>query len=72
MLETDVYRGIQFDGTSWHMKLLNKVGGPPLDKETAEKFLEWWNDGGLQFTLDGFCDIVDKAFDEKERANGNK
>ena len=72
MLETDVYRGIQFDGINWYMKILDKVGGPPLDKETAEKYLEWWNAGGLQFTLDRFCDIVDKAFDEKERANGNK
>ena len=72
MLETEVERKIQFDGTNWHIWVLNKKIGPPRTKTEAASHLKWLNEGALQAMLDVVADIIEKAFDEKEQRNGNK
>jgi hypothetical protein len=72
MLETEVSRGIEFDGTNWYVKVLGKKVGSGMNKDHADIVLWWINAGGLQGLLDVVTDIIEKAFDEKERKNGNK
>ena len=72
MLETEVDRKIQFDGSNWHVWVLNKKIGPPRTKTEAASHLKWLNDGALQDLLDVVTDIIEKAFTEKEIANGSK
>lgn len=72
MLETDVDLKIQFDGNAWHVWVLNRKIGPPRTKTEAAAHLKWLKDGALQDMLHVITDIVEQAFDERERKNGNK
>ena len=72
VLETEIDRKIQFDGTNWHVWVYNKKIGPPITKAEAANHLKWLNDGAHQDLININCDIIEKAFDERERANGNK
>ena len=65
-------RKIQFDGTSWHVWLDGKKIRPNMTKVEAGKFLTQLNDGALQDILGLVPDLVEQAFDEQERKNGNK
>ena len=73
MLETDVDFKSEFDGSDWHVALGDEPpGGPGLDSETAGKILRWLSGGGLQYIMDCNCKFIEKAFRERERANGNQ
>ena len=74
ILELDIVlaRKIQFDGTNWNVWLGGKKIRPNMTKVEAGKFLAQLNDGGLQDIFSLVPDLVEQAFDEKERANGNK
>ena len=67
MLETDVEYNTEFDGTAWHMSLLDKPGGPGMTADQAGVVLWWFSNGGLQFTMNVLCDVVEKAFKELEK-----
>jgi len=70
-METEVQREIEFDGTNWYIKILGKKIGPPRTKVEATDILKWFNEGGLQDTLNVAADIIEKAFKEEEaRKNG--
>ena len=71
MLETDVDFKTEFDGSDWHLNLDGTPGGPGMDAETAGKVLWWFSNGGLQYTMDIQCKIIDKAFKEREAKNGS-
>ena len=72
MLETEVERGIEFDGTDWYVKILGKKVGSGMTKDHADVVLWWINADGLQDLIRVVADIIEKAFTEKEIANGNK
>lgn len=70
MLETEVEYKTEFDGTAWHLSLLDDVGGPDMSADQAGTVLWWFSNGGLQFTFGKVCDTIDKAFKEMEARNG--
>jgi len=73
MLETEVERRIVHDGTRYHIEILGKQIGPKMrTQETATDILNWINADGLQDLIRVVADIIEKAFTEKEIANGNK
>ena len=73
VLEADVDGDIQFDGTAWHLNLLGKTCDLDMDSTQAGTVLWFLNNGGLQFLVGEIApDIIEKAFDERERKNGNK
>jgi len=43
-----------------------------MDAETAGKVLWWFSNGGLQYVMDINCEIIEKAFRERELRNGNQ
>ena len=65
-------RKIQFDGTNWNVWLDGKKIRPNMTKVEAGKFLTQLNDGALEDILNLVPDLVESAFDEQERKNGNK
>ena len=71
-METDVPRKLVFDGTNWHVEVLDKQIGPMrLAKRDIDIIFKWLNDGALQDMLDVMTNIIEKAFREKEiRQNG--
>ena len=73
MLQTDVERDIEFDGSAWHLVVLGKTFDLDMDATQAGTVLWFLNNEGLQFLVGEIApDIIEKAFDEQERRNGNK
>ena len=69
MLETEVTRKIVFDGTNWQVHIHNKPVGPHCNEKEASSHLAWMNNGALQDMMNVLCDIIEKAFAEREKEN---
>ena len=65
-------RKIQFDGTNWNVWIDEKKIRPGMTKVEAGKFLIQLNDGALQDIFGLVPDLVERAFSDQERRNGNK
>ena len=70
-LDIELDRKIQFDVINWNVWIDNKKIRPNMTKVEAQTFLQTLNDGALQDILGLVPDIVERAFVEQEKRNGN-
>jgi len=68
MLETDIDYKAEFDGSDWHIGILDITGGPGMTSTQAGIVMWWLFQGGMKWMLgDVAAAVSDKAFKELEK-----